>query len=82
MNFIVERLESLLAGSSALPKYSSIADCDFLDSTPLLGNSGKVWFMQHLGAVAGSVTAGQSLPIIVEKLRKAFPPAPHENCRR
>jgi hypothetical protein len=72
-NYRLEHFRSQLASTTTL-KYSSIADFDYLAVTPLLSVKEHFWFMPRLAAVAASVTAGQSLPAIVEKLQNAFPP--------
>ena len=64
-------LEDWRSGVRTPPRYTSLADFDYLYSG--VGLQNMYWFQWQLSRLADFLTRGQTLPIVVEKLQRTFP---------
>ena len=64
-------LEDRRTGRRTSPRYTSLADLDYLYSG--VGTTNYFWFQWHLERLADFLAADQSFPSVIERLQKAFP---------
>jgi len=66
-------LEDRRSGKRPAPRYTPLADVDYLYAE--VGQQNYFWFQWQLERIADFLVGDQSLPALVEKLQNAFPPS-------